>query len=136
MPLVHLWFHGLATKSVLVAAHSPLDDKLPSAAALFPCTSELGEFVNGISTSHIPISKSRPLSSSVATAVNPSHSAPLSTYHSPLNANTAMQAVISLCTFIGTSSTSSLIVCMAPALTIAVLFFSELAARFRKVEMA
>jgi hypothetical protein len=54
----------------------------------------------------------------------------------PLRANTAMQAVISLCTFIGTSSTSCLMDCTAPAFTIAVLFFSELAARFRSVEIA
>ena len=36
----------------------PLEDRLPRAAALLPCTSELGEFVRGIRTSQIPISKS------------------------------------------------------------------------------
>ena len=54
----------------------------------------------------------------------------------PLKAKTAMHAVISLCTFIGTSNTSSLMLWTAPAFTIACLFFSELAARFRSVEMA
>jgi hypothetical protein len=34
----------------------PLEDKFPSAAALFPCTSELDEFVRGINTSQMPIS--------------------------------------------------------------------------------
>ena len=54
----------------------------------------------------------------------------------PLKAKTAMHAVISLCTFIGTSNTSSLMLWTAPAFTIACLFFSELAARFRSVEIA
>lgn len=61
---------------------------------------------------------------------------PSSRHRLPLKAKTATHAVISLCTFIGTSRTSSLIDCTAPALTIANLFFSELAARLRSVEMA
>ena len=42
----------------------PLDDKLPSAAALLPWTSELAESVRGIKTSQIPISSNCPFSSS------------------------------------------------------------------------
>lgn len=48
----------------------PLEERLPSAAALFPWTSELGELVNGINTSQIPISSSWPLSSSAEVVNN------------------------------------------------------------------
>lgn len=54
----------------------------------------------------------------------------------PLSANTATQAVISLCTFNGTANTNSLILSTAPASTIAPLFFSLLAAKFLNVEIA
>lgn len=43
----------------------PFDERLPSAAALLPCTSELGELVKGIKTSQMPISSSWPFSSSI-----------------------------------------------------------------------
>jgi hypothetical protein len=45
--------------------NEPFEDKFPIAAALLPCTSMLGEFVSGMSTSHIPISRSKGLRSSV-----------------------------------------------------------------------
>jgi hypothetical protein len=54
----------------------------------------------------------------------------------PDKASTATQAVISLCTANGTLSTKSLILSTACASTIAPLFLSLLAAKFRKVEIA
>jgi len=56
-------------KTLIIDYHDPLmnrpfEDKLPSAAALFPCTSELGELVSGINTSQIPISSKWPFNSS------------------------------------------------------------------------
>jgi len=54
----------------------------------------------------------------------------------PDKARTATQAVISLCTANGTLSTKSLIRSTACASTIAPLFLSLLAAKFRRVEIA
>lgn len=85
----------------------PFDERLPRAAALLPCTSELGELVNGMSTSQIPISSNCPFSSSGTADISQTHRG-MKGLNVPLSARTAIQAVISLCTFIGTSRTSSL----------------------------
>ncbi len=42
----------------------PFDERLPNAAALFPCTSILDDFVKGMRTLQIPMSSSCDLSSS------------------------------------------------------------------------
>src|SRR5437667_11849147 len=95
----------------------PFEDRLPKAAALFPWTSMLSESVNGIRTSNTPrLSRWA--------------------FNSSLRAKTAMAAVISDWTLSGTSSTSCLHFCTAPASRTSCLFLSELAARFRSVEMA
>ena len=47
---------SLRTLRIGDRTNQPFEDRLPRAAALLPCTSELGEFVRGINTSHIPIS--------------------------------------------------------------------------------
>ena len=57
----------------------PFDERLPRAAALFPWTSELGEFVRGMRTSQIPISKSWPFSSSSRVMNISSQQTPLGT---------------------------------------------------------
>lgn len=71
----------------------PFEDRLPKAAALLPWTSELGEFVKGISTSQMPISNNCPFSSS---AHRKKHVDDINGQDIPLNARTAMHAVISL----------------------------------------
>jgi hypothetical protein len=120
---------------------APFEDKLPMAAALFPCTSTLGELVNGMSTSQIPISSNCGLRSSNTLSTTAHAPASLrnrgsASPYSPLRAKTATHAVISLCTANGTVRTRSLIRSTAPASTMAPLFLSLLAARFRSVEMA
>lgn len=92
-------------------------ERFPSAAALFPCTSMLPECVRGMSTSKTPMFSKWVLSSS-------------------LRASTAMAAVISDWTLRGTSRTSCLHFCTAPASRTRRLFRSELAARFLSVDIA
>jgi hypothetical protein len=48
----------------------PFEDKLPRAAALLPWTSTLGELVNGINTSQMPISSSCGFRSSIVSSVS------------------------------------------------------------------
>lgn len=101
----------------MMIKHSPLELKLPIAAAEFPWTSRLGLPVKDTRTSRIPMLSNLCFSSS-------------------LSASTAIAAVISLWTLTGTVFTNSLIRSTAPASTMARLFRSELAAKFRNVDIA